>query len=301
LIVLHLPNGFAFDFCCAAGALGFAGDGWWWEQPLRWLGLLRPQEFLVIAKTVTYAPRAGNLKWWCPWRCVRLIPGGAVNAVGLTNMGYQRWIAECYPQAQRRGYALAASIQPTTPEEAIAMVRAMRDLHLKAIEINLSCPNTQDHYDPLAVVQAARQQVGRLPCAMPLIAKLGYADVAQIPALSLYVDAFDLINTVPWHYLYSEPSPLALYALTGGVSGRPIARLARVALQCAASLTTKPIISGGGIDCLDEVLARAALGAAAFSLGTVFLRAPWRPNRIVSAYRRLRRNDDPRQPLSSRF
>lgn len=43
--MINLSNGNEVDFLCASGSLGFCGDGWWWEQPLRWVGMLRPHEF----------------------------------------------------------------------------------------------------------------------------------------------------------------------------------------------------------------------------------------------------------------
>lgn len=278
--MIRLSNGFEFTFCCASGALGFDGDGWWWEQPLRWLRILRPEEFTIIAKTVTFEPRVGNLNMWHPWTCVQLIPGGAVNSVGLTNMGYEAWIDKCYPTAIKRGYNIISSIQPTNEEEGAEMAKCMNWLNLRAIEINLSCPNTKDSYDPVAVVRSVQQAT-----SLPIIAKLGFDNIELVPLLSKYVEAFDLINTVSWDKIYQKrKSPLAKYGLVGGVSGRPIKNIARTCLTAAKKMTDKPIISGGGIDGLHEVMAREYLGAAAFSLGTVFLRSPWLPNRIVNQY-----------------
>ncbi len=278
--MIRLSNGHEFTFCAASGALGFDGRGWWWEAPLRWGGILRPQAFTIITKTLTFAPRAGNLRMWCPWRCVRLVTGGSVNAVGLTNMGYENWIEECYPVTQRMSYAIVVSINPVTVDQAATMALALEKLDIKGIEINLSCPSSKDSFDPVAVTQAVHDS-----CMHPLIVKLGSHNLDLLGPLSMYVEAFDLINTVPWAALYSDqPSPLARYGLTGGVSGRPIRELARDCLDRARKMTFRPIISGGGIDSLEEVLVRNKLGANAFSLGVVFLRAPWRPNRIVAEY-----------------
>jgi hypothetical protein len=100
------------------------------------------------------------------------------------------------------------------------------------------------------------------------------------------VAAFDVINTVPWGRVFRRPSPLAPYGLEGGVSGRPICGLAREALARAVAHTDRPVISGGGIGSVEECLLRRDLRASALSLGTVFLRAPWRPRRIIREYRR---------------
>jgi dihydroorotate dehydrogenase len=296
--MIKLPNGHPFQFCCAAGALGFNGDGWPWEQPLRWLGILRPQEFTIITKTLTSAPRAGNLRWWCPWRCVHLFrtPGGpqhskwgagsawaAVNAVDLTNPGLYPWMRKHYPISQRRHYHLILSLLAESARDAHNMARDTNALKIKALEINLSCPNLRPHQplpDPVSILQHFRQESRH-----PLIAKLAFHQLDLIPQLEEFADAFDLINTTRWSELYPFlPSPLAPYNLEGGVSGPPLAHQARLALLIARKHTSKPIISGGGITSFHECKQRHVLGANAFSIGTLFLTHPWKPNQLVQQW-----------------
>jgi hypothetical protein len=45
----------------ASGALAFDGKGWPWERPLVWLGLIKPELFTVVIKSLTRNPRRGNL------------------------------------------------------------------------------------------------------------------------------------------------------------------------------------------------------------------------------------------------
>jgi len=53
--------------------------------------------FTTVIKTLTLHPRRGNLRWYNPLGCIRLIPGGTVNAVGLTNPGIDWWCHEIGP------------------------------------------------------------------------------------------------------------------------------------------------------------------------------------------------------------
>ncbi|HEY4504003.1 MAG TPA: hypothetical protein VJJ28_02755 [Candidatus Paceibacterota bacterium] len=87
--MITLANGHKFKYMVASGALAFDGKGWPWERPLVWLGLIKPELFTVVIKSLTRTSRVGNLRWWKPWTCVRLIPGGSVNKVGLTNPGIE--------------------------------------------------------------------------------------------------------------------------------------------------------------------------------------------------------------------
>ena len=79
--MISLSNGHTFEYMIASGALGFDGKGWIWERPLVRLGLIKPELFTVVIKTLTRNPRPGNLRWWKPWTCVRLISGGSVNKI----------------------------------------------------------------------------------------------------------------------------------------------------------------------------------------------------------------------------
>lgn len=282
--MITLSNGFEFDFCCAAGALGFDGDGYFWDAPFRWLGLLDPRKFVVVTKTLTLYPRRGNYRPWAPWRSFRLLPGGGtLNALGLPNPGLRAWVdgdRGLFQACCRRGYDVIVSVAPADAGQAEAMCLALNSAGLRGLEINASCPNSDIVYDPVAVVRAAARST-----SLPLVAKLGHSQLHLIPDLEPFVEAFTLINAVPWPDVFpGRPSPLAPYGLVGAVSGPPIRDFARDALLKGVGLTHRPIVSCGAIGSVEEALARERLGARAFALGVAFLK-PWRPNRIAGAYR----------------
>src|SRR3990167_3064599 len=85
--MIRFSNGHTFEYIVASGALSFDGKGWSWEQPWRWIGLLDPTLFTSVTKTLTLQSTKGNLRWYNPFRCLRLVRGGVVNAVGLSNPG----------------------------------------------------------------------------------------------------------------------------------------------------------------------------------------------------------------------
>lgn len=280
--MVHLSNGHNLDFLVASGALNFHGDGYWWEWPFRWAKIIRPHEFHIITKTLTCHPRKGNLKWWCPWRCVRLIKSGVVNSVGLTNPGIRYWIDHYYPIIRyKRAYKTIVSVSPETTDEAAMMARLLSPLLLSGIEVNVSCPSLEYHAKAAEIVMTVKEN-----SAHPVLVKLGWNSYKKLCAeLDGKVDVFDLINTVPWKTVFSKPSPLERLG-GGGVSGKPIIDFARKALAWYKMMGFKtPVISGGGIDSAEEVYARFVMGANAVSLGSVFLRRPWLPNQIVKRCR----------------
>ena len=291
--MIRFSNGHEFEFVAAAGSLGFDGRGWWWEKPLRWAGIVDPSAFTVVVKTLTWQQRVGNLKMWCPWRCVRLVqPDGAVNAVGLTNPGFTWWTVH-HRHRLLQNVRYMVSIAPDDVSQAVCMTDTVARLPhpVVGVELNVSCPNSQHGLTMpklITMVQAAKHaaDIHR----MPLVVKLGHLEalpmMQQLDGLGLA--AFDIINTIPWHQVRlvsegkKETSPLAKYGLEGGVSGRPIRPHAEIALDLAkqAGIQT-PLISGGGVMEYNDVAKRFGMGADAVAFGTLFLRRPWAPNQYV--------------------
>lgn len=280
-------NGHKAEFFAASGALGYTGDGYWWEQPLRWFGYIRPKELTIITKTLTLFPRKGNLRWYAPWRCVKFIRDGVVNCVGLTNPGYQNWLVKSYPKVQQSGYKVIVSVAANNAEEASYMADDFNRLkNIVGIELNVNCPNVPNN----KVIAHYHNVIGTMQkkTRHPLIIKMGFTD----PYLEICkewdgkVVAFDLINAVPYRWVFKDGySPLAKHGLVGSVSGLPICEMARKALRDVKDAGVKtPVISGGGLYSLEEVKFRRDLGADGFAFGTLFLRKPWMPAKIIKEY-----------------
>ena len=283
--MLRLSNDCEFDFCCGSGALGFDGCGWPWEWPLRWVGLIDPRQLVVVAKTVTILPRPGNLRWWKPWTCVWPVGDGFVNAVGLTNKGLDWWIETPYQTARKKGYNIAASAWPTSTEDSKTFVDKLDPLTLAYVELNLSCPNTKDHlaaaWDLLWPFQSLRH---------PLVLKVSYAQATDPEFLRMLrgVQAIHAINTVPWADIFPKnPSPLKkTCGVDGGVSGPLITEWANTAIRnIKKTLPNMPVIGGGGIEDVRDVWKMERAGASAFSIGSLFLKRPWKPRSVIARYR----------------
>lgn len=279
--MITLSNGHRFSSMAASGALAFDGRGWPWEWPLRWLGLLDPKLFTIVAKTVTMEPRRGNLRWWNPLGCVRFLDGGAVNAVGLTNPGIRWWLSVAAPRAAALEYAMVGSITSDDVDELVAMATMMNDAKLVALEFNASCPNSQSRlmHDADLVVEACRRL--KVASKFPLLLKLSvaheYKKIAR--ATEGIVEAIS-INTVPWAVAFPmKQSPLA-HLGGGGVSGKLAQVWTWKVLKELTVATTTPIIAPSIWEYGDIETVRA-LGAQAVSFGSVFMRYPWRPTQFV--------------------
>jgi len=283
--MIRLSNGHSFEFVAASGALAFDGNGWPWEWPLRWIGLIEPLQFTIITKSLTLKPRRGHLRWYKPWGCVRFIKEGVVNAIGLTNPGIDWWIDTVYPKLLSTQRSVVVSLAGEEPEEYIAMAKKLRSLvFLKGIEINASCPNSQGELQKnvnviIETVQSVKQAAG-LPILLKLSCTHDYVSIAK--ALEGVVEAIN-INSIPWGEQFpNQTSPLANFG-GGGVSGKVAQEKNWGMVETLAKETKIPVI-GPGVWEFEDIQKLFTLGAKAVAFGSVFLRAPWKPTAFVKRF-----------------
>lgn len=288
--MITLSNKHSFEFMAASGALAFDGRGWLWEQPLRWAGLLKPELFTIVTKSLTLNPRRGNLRWWNPLRCVRLIRGGTVNAVGLTNPGVEEWVGDIYPRVAeataKQGWSFVASIAGEDLQEYMEMAIRLKDcLGLKALEINASCPNSPSALAQNSQVVIDTAKALKYVAPWPLILKLSYThDYVKIAkALEGVVEAIS-INSVPWPVTFpKKKSPLAKFG-GGGVSGQAAQTFTWKIVRDLVRETSTPVI-GAGVWEYGDIAKLFSMGAKAIAFGSIFLRYPWKPTRFVQKWR----------------
>lgn len=280
--MIRLSNGHAFRFIAASGALAYDGRGWPWEQPLRWAGLLNPALFTVVTKTLTYAPRKGNLVWHAPWRCVRFIKDGTVNAVGLTNPGFKWWCGTVGPRANSKKIPLIVSIRSENLAELREMAQALCRYDIVGLQFNASCPNSPEEVmaDPQFVKNACAEIKSAAP-TMPLSIKLGLTTnlSAIVKGAEEYAEFFD-INAVPWSDIFPHTeSPLKRYG-GGGVSGKIAQPHTWSLFERIRGMTQTPVVAPS-IWTYEDLLHLETLGAEAYSFGSLFLRHPTRPTQYA--------------------
>jgi hypothetical protein len=287
--VIKLSTGDRFEYLIASGALGFDGRGWFWERPLVWLGLIRPELFAVALKTLKRHPTKGNLSWWkpwtwlpfSPWSCVRLIPGGAVNKVGLTNRGIEWWCEEVGPDINFLKYMIIGSILGNL-EELVEMAEMLNRFNFAAIEINVSCPNADHETQTAAIIASviAVKKVSRHPIILKTSCDQDYLAIAK--GVVGYAEAIDL-NSVPWKVAFPNGPETPLTKLEkkvggggGGVSGSPAQKFNWKVVEEIAKQGLIPVIASS-IMKHGDIYSTRDYGASAFSFGTIHLPERWKP------------------------
>ncbi|MES2315739.1 MAG: hypothetical protein V4486_03345 [Patescibacteria group bacterium] len=294
--MIPLSNGHELENVTASGSLGFRGKGWWWEWLLVWLGFIDPKLFTNFIRTLTFEPRlypVSNLSWIRPWTwlpfsprsCVRLLPnGGAANKVGLYNPGYEWWCKEVGPKLDFKKVKLAASIFGTE-EHLVIMTKRLNGFDFVAIEVNVSCPNTDHATQTATIIRSVKavKAMTNLPVIVKVSVDQDYLAIAE--GLKGIAEAISL-NSVPWKLAFPDgtESPLAKIGKEGtgggGVSGKPAQMLNWAAVFKLSCLGALPVIAPSIME-YDDVARAYDLGAKAVSFGAIHLRTPWKPTSIV--------------------
>jgi dihydroorotate dehydrogenase (NAD+) catalytic subunit len=238
----------------------------------------------ILPKTITKAPRAGNL----PWRTVET-SAGLLNSIGLDNDGIDAFISHHLPYLATLDTAVIVSIAGRTIAEFVEMAeRLAAEPGIAALELNISCPNVTGGVDYGTQASECENLVSQVRdrCSLPILAKLTpnvtkIVDIAKAAADG-GADGVSLINTllgiaVDWR----KQRPILGNTL-GGLSGpaiKPVALRCVYQVACAVDI---PIVGIGGIATIDDVMEFLVAGATAVQIGTANYYDPTVSTRLVA-------------------
>ncbi len=238
----------------------------------------------IVVKGLSPRPRVGNP----PERIVET-PGGMLNAIGLQNVGVDTFLKSKLPALREHDTAVIANVFGETEAEYVEVCAKLDGAPgLAAIEINVSCPNTEAGgmlfgNDPRSLAEVTR--ACRRATTLPLIVKLspnasdlvGTAKAAEGEG----ADALSLVNTFVGIAIDIERRRSELAYGTGGLSGPAIRPLAVWHTSQVHRAVGIPIIGMGGImeacDALEFIIA----GATAVQVGTANFIRPDASVRVV--------------------
>jgi dihydroorotate dehydrogenase (NAD+) catalytic subunit len=240
----------------------------------------------VVVKSLHAEPWPGN-----PALRVHETTAGMINSVGLQGPGVAAWLVEDLPRLRATGARVVASIWGRSVDEyrRAADLLAGAPPEVVAVEVNLSCPNTEAGRDLFAhdPGTAATVIAATAGCGRPRWAKLSpnAPDVANVAAAvgEAGAEAVTLVNTVMGLAIDPETRRFRLGSGPngGGVSGPAIHPVAvRAVFDVHRALPGLPIVGVGGIargaDAAEMILA----GATAVQVGTATFADPRAPGRV---------------------
>lgn len=296
----------------ATGVQGFFGEGYWFHQFLRPIGL-RFNRMTFVAKTTTLDAHTGNM----PLREYNLTPlelfpkciivrpwkGVVLSSVGLSGPGAEELFESNVWQGRKQPFFISFMSVTQSPLTRIKELEQFVTLFKEylpefrapvGLQINFSCPNIGLNLEELVNEVGEALSVASA-LWIPLVPKFNVMlpiKAAQEISEHHACDALCVSNTIPWgefpervgwEELFGSPeSPLA-HLGGGGLSGKPLLQLLiEWIIKARKAGIQKPINAGGGILSLKDAYAVMDAGASSIFLGSIAILRPWRVRRIVA-------------------
>ncbi|MDD9369690.1 MAG: dihydroorotate dehydrogenase [Acidimicrobiales bacterium] len=241
----------------------------------------------VVVKSLHAEPWPGN-----PPLRVHETTAGMINSVGLQGPGVEAWLDDDLPALVATGARVVASIWGRSVDEyrRAADLLAAAPPEVVAVEVNLSCPNTESGRDLFAhSVDATRAVLGATAgCGRPRWAKLSpntshLTDIA-IAAHAAGAEAVTLVNTVLGMAIDPETRRFRLGSgpRGGGLSGPAIHPVAvRAVYDVHQAAPDLPIVGVGGVARGADAAELLLAGATAVQVGTATFADPRAPARVL--------------------
>ena len=240
----------------------------------------------VVVKSLSHGPWPGNP----PPRLhpLRSAAAGMINSVGLQGPGVAAWLDEDLPALIGTGADVVASIWGDTVDgyRRAADLLAAGPSQIVAVEVNVSCPNTEDGMRMFAHSAAATEAVlaATAGCGRPRWAKLSpnTPELVAVAAAAVTggAEAVVLTNTLAGLVIDLDERRPALGGRRGGVSGAALHPVAvRAVYDVHEALPAVPIVGVGGVASGADAVEMLMAGASAVQVGTAIFadpRAPWR-------------------------
>jgi dihydroorotate dehydrogenase (NAD+) catalytic subunit len=240
-----------------------------------------------VTKSITYEERPGNE----PARIVET-RAGMLNAIGLANVGLQRFLAEKMPLIRKMPCPVIVNVAGHSTDDYVKTCAAVDALDgVVGIELNVSCPNVKDGLTFGTSPARLRELVAEIKRAAPkkpLIVKLS-PNVEDVTATARAAiegggNMLAITNTFTAMAIDIWKKKPRLANVTGGLSGpaiKPIAlHLVSRVYRAVAKDAGVPIIGMGGVQTWQDAAEFVLAGASAVAIGTALFVDPRTPERI---------------------
>lgn len=225
----------------------------------------------IIVKGTTLLHREGN-----PYPRMAETAQGMLNCVGLQNKGVDYFCRNIYPQIKDIDTQMIVNVSGNSPENYAECAARVNELeNIRAIELNISCPNVKSGgmafgvtcEGAASVVREVRKKYDKT-----LIVKLS-PNVTDISEIARAVeaegaDSVSLINTLMGTSIDIEKRCFNLSIGTGGLSGPCVKPVALRMVYQVAKAVKIPVVGLGGISSATDAIEFLMAGATAIEIGT---------------------------------
>ena len=223
----------------------------------------------IVVKGISLKERSGNP----PPRLVE-IPCGLINAIGLENVGIERFLKEKLPFLKTIDTKIIVNIFGDSIDEYALLAEKLEKSGVDALELNISCPNIKDGlvFGKDKRLAAKVTKAVRNVTDLPIIVKLT-PEVTDIVAIAREVincgaDCVSLINTFPAMAVDVNTRRPRLSNITGGLSGPCLKPISLKMVWDIVRTLNIPTVGIGGIFTAQDALEYLIVGAKAVQIGT---------------------------------
>jgi dihydroorotate dehydrogenase (NAD+) catalytic subunit len=229
-----------------------------------------------ITKSITAKPRKGN-----PVPRIVETNSGMLNAIGLANIGLEKFVEEKLPMLKEMRPAVFVNVAGETIEEYVTVIeRLSSEQAIAGFELNISCPNVKkggitfgtEAGQVKEITAAAKAASGDKKLMVKLSPNVTDISVTAKAAIEAGADALSLVNTFTAMVIDIAKRRPVLANRTGGLSGPAIKPIAVYMVNKVYNEVAKekniPILGGGGIRNASDAIEFILAGASAVSIGT---------------------------------
>ena len=226
----------------------------------------------ISTKGITLEKRPGN-----SGDRIFEVQSGMINRIGLENVGINAFIENKLPKLREKNIDFLLNIAGSTIEDYEKLARIAQENNIKALEVNVSCPNVKQGclefgLNPNALFELTKKI--RNSYDGFLIVKLS-PNTQDIKPLATAVeqggaDCISAINTVRGLGMKVDfiGNKFIKKSVQGGLSGACIKPIALYMISQIKQVVKIPVIGMGGISSLSDLFEFLAVGADAFQIGT---------------------------------
>ncbi len=247
-----------------------------------------------ITKSITLRPRKGN-----PTPRIVETDSGMLNAIGLANIGLDKFIEEKLPILEKFSAAVFVNIAGETIDEYAAVAeRLSGEKAIAGFELNISCPNVAkggisfgtEAAQVAKITSAVKKAVGKKVLMVKLSPTVTDISVIARTAVEAGADALSLVNTFTAMVIDIETRSPVLANRTGGLSGPAIKPIAVYLVNKVYNEVAKdrgiPILGMGGIRTASDAIEFIIAGASAVGIGTANFIEPGCAARIIEGIKK---------------
>jgi len=232
----------------------------------------------VITKSITLKGKKGN-----PQPRIHQSGTGMINAIGLANIGVEKFCQSKLPELNKLDTHFMISIAGSSIDDYIEVLKKIELFNGNHIgyEINVSCPNVKEggmefglNEHIVSKLTFRLREITTKLLFIKLSPNVTNIESIAIKAEEAGADGISAVNTFLGLAIDYKTGKFLLSTIYGGVSGPPIKPLALAKINKIYKKINIPILGMGGVSSFSDIIEFIRVGSSMVQVGTLNYRDP---------------------------